>query len=109
MVACLSLFVYTLGKRPIGSTLSEASRFFMRELSSFIAAQKATKADQLSTDGLNLFGLLTLIVDIRYRNNYGSVAEQGLESSNTILPDRLTPVGDGLEDVRRRRLTDGEE
>lgn len=41
------------------------------KLSSFVAANKASNINDLTTDAQVLFGFLTLLVDIQYRNRYG--------------------------------------
>ena len=59
--------------------------------------------DDFSTDAQVLFGFLTLIVDIKYRNKYGkSFDEQrgkGYSENvqfNKVLADQVTPVDNGL-------------
>lgn len=41
-----------------------------------IAQHKSTKITSLPTDMQVLFGFLTLIVDIKYRNRYGTTLEE---------------------------------
>lgn len=55
------------------------------------------KLNELSTDGLNLLNLLTLIVDIEYRNRYGKTLDwqhgKGYKvNTNEVLADQLPPV-----------------
>jgi hypothetical protein len=57
------------------------------------------KINDLSTDGINLLNLLTLIVDIEYRNRYGSLPDwqqgKGYKVSvNEVPADKLPPVDD---------------
>lgn len=54
--------------------------------------------NSLSTNGINLLELLTLVVDIAYRNRYGTpVSEQDRNKAmtvNGVLADQLSPVDD---------------
>lgn len=57
------------------------------------------KLNELSTDGLNLLNLLTLIVDIEYRYRYGKALDwqqgKGYKmNTNEVLADQLPPVDD---------------
>lgn len=58
--------------------------------------------DELSTDAQTLFGLLTLIVDIKYRVKYGSTFGEQVDkrySEDTmkkVVADQITPVDNGL-------------
>lgn len=71
-------------------------------ITEFIAGNGGTEVDELSTDAQTLFGLLTLIVDIKYRVKYGSsLGEQADKrySENTmkkVVADQITPVDNGL-------------
>ncbi len=71
-------------------------------IAGFIALNGGTQADELSTDAQTLFGILTLIVDIKYRLKYGnSLGEQADKrySENTmkkVVADQITPVDNGL-------------
>ncbi len=71
-------------------------------IAEFVALDGGTDVDELSTDAQTLFGLLTLIVNIKYRNKYGtSLGEQADKrySENTmkkVVADQITPVDDGL-------------
>lgn len=68
----------------------------------FIARNGGTEVDELSTDAQTLFGLLTLIVDIKYRVKYGSsFGEQAdkrysEDTMKKVVADQLTPVDNGL-------------
>lgn len=58
---------------------------------------KHKKLNDLSTDGLNLLNLLTLIVDIEYRNRYGTSLDyqqgKGYKvNTKEVLADQLSPV-----------------
>ena len=59
----------------------------------------------LSTDGINLLELLTLVVDIAYRNKYVTpVSEQDRNKAmtvNGVLADQLSPV----DDLRSARIS----
>lgn len=46
-----------------------------KPLVALIANHKNTKINNLPTDMQVLFGFLTLIVDIKYRNQYGAAVE----------------------------------
>lgn len=59
--------------------------------------------DSLSTDYQNLFALLTLIVDIHYRDRYGTSLEEEVTKSynegtiyKKVVADHIPPVDDGL-------------
>lgn len=71
-------------------------------ITDLIARNGGTDVDGLSTDAQTLFGLLTLIVDIKYRVKYGgSLGEQVDKrySENTmkkVVADQITPVDNGL-------------
>jgi hypothetical protein len=71
-------------------------------ITEFIARNGENDVDGLSTDAQTLFGLLTLIVDIKYRLKYGSsLGEQTNKrySENTmkkVVADQITPVDNGL-------------
>lgn len=47
-----------------------------KNLGELIAKHKNTKVTGLPTDMQVLFGFLTLIVDIKYRNRYGATIEE---------------------------------
>jgi len=47
-----------------------------KPLAMLISKHQNTKINSLPTDMQVLFGLLTLIVDIKYRNRYGVAVEQ---------------------------------
>ncbi len=84
---------------------------FMSTISNFIGTQRGVSVlDELSTDGITLMNFLVLIVDIKYRKRYGHGLEwnsgKGYTNNMQNLPDQLTSVDVGLEDVRQRRLTD---
>lgn len=70
---------------------------------SLLIAKNAVKnVDDLSTDAQTLFGLLTLIVDIKYRAKYGRQFGEDADkrySEDTIqkvVADQITPVDNGL-------------
>jgi hypothetical protein len=74
-----------------------------RTISELIQSNTSGSLDNLSTDAQTLFGFLTLIVDIKYRNKYGrpfdeqhgkGYSEQ-VQSKN-VLADQVSPVDDGL-------------
>lgn len=71
-------------------------------IAEFIALNGGKEVDELSTDAQTLFGLLTLIVDIKYRVKYGgSLGGQADKrySENTmkkVVADQITPVDNGL-------------
>lgn len=75
---------------------------------------RASKVADLSTDELNLFNLLCLIVDIRYRQRYGKQIEynSGRGYSNyvqsEVLADQLPSVDDGLLGYNRREVSGNE-
>lgn len=83
----------------------------MSKISKFIKEQEGVDTqDKLSTDGITLLNFLTLIVDIKYRARYGHILEwdsgKGYTKGMQNLPDQLTSVDHGLEDVCQRRLSD---
>lgn len=67
-----------------------------------IARNCGADVDELETDAQTLFGLLTLIVDIKYRVKYGSSlgkrADKRYSDANVkdVVADQITPVDDGL-------------
>lgn len=68
-----------------------------------IIRHKDTKINNLPTDMQVLFGFLTLIVDIRYRNRYGDMIDGNTDSGyieevqfNKVLADQVSPVDNGL-------------
>lgn len=69
-----------------------------KSLAAFIDRElEYKKLNELSTDGLNLLNLLTLIVDIEYRNRYGKTLDwqngKGYKvNNNEVLADKLPPV-----------------
>lgn len=69
-----------------------------KSLVSFIDKElQNKKLNELSTDGLNLLNLLTLIVDIEYRNRYGNSLDWQQDkgsnvNNNEVLADKLPPV-----------------
>lgn len=79
----------------------------MKRLKSIPSLQQLIKeetrhVDDLSTDAQTLFGLLTLIIDIKYRVKYGSSLGECTHerySKNTmkkVVADQITPVDNGL-------------
>lgn len=72
------------------------------KLGSIIAKNDIIDVDLLSTDAQTLFGLLTLIVDIKYRAKYGGSLGERADtrySENTmkkVVADQISPVDDGL-------------
>lgn len=83
-----------------------------KNITSLMRSCEHTKSiDNLPTDAQILFGLLTLIVDIKYRVRYGTSFEvqQGKGYSNQVQPnkvlaDQITPVDDGLLGMNQREL-----
>ena len=73
-------------------------RIRRKSLVGFIDKELQNKnINDLSTEGLNLLNLLTLIVDIEYRNRYGNapVCQQGKGyklNNKEVLADKLPPV-----------------
>lgn len=71
-------------------------------IAEFVAVNGGTEVDELSTDAQTLFGLLTLIVDIKYRVKYGSsFGEQAdkrysEDTMKKVVADQITPVDNGL-------------
>jgi len=71
-------------------------------ITEFIARNGGTEVDELSTDAQTLFGLLTLIVGIKYRLKHGSsLGEQADKrysenNMNKVVADQITPVDNGL-------------
>lgn len=47
-----------------------------KTLSALISEHKNTKVNDLPTDMQVLFGFLTLVVDIKYKNKYGAAIER---------------------------------
>lgn len=82
----------------------KANRSSQQHLSitEFIALNAGMDVDELSTDAQTLFGLLTLIIDIKYRRKCGVTLEKSqLEYYNTstikkVVADQVTPVDNGL-------------
>ena len=87
---------------PKSKPLTEPPEQPSPSITGFIARNGGTEVDELSTDAQTLFGLLTLIVDIKYRVKYGgSLGEQADKrySENTmkkVVADQITPVDNGL-------------
>ncbi|HSX05091.1 MAG TPA: hypothetical protein VLF69_01335 [Candidatus Saccharimonadales bacterium] len=52
-------------------------------LRAFLAANQGKRLGELSTDAQVLFGFLTLVVDIKYRNRYGKSFEEGSGESRS--------------------------
>lgn len=74
-----------------------------KSLATLIAKHKNTKVNGLPTDMQVLFGFLTLIVDIKYRNRYGDMFDGKNDSGyseevqfNKVLADQVSPVDNGL-------------
>lgn len=68
-----------------------------KSLAKFIDGElKHKNLNDLSTDGLNLMNLLTLITDIEYRYKYGGSSDWQNQQVNNyeVLADQLTPVDD---------------
>ena len=72
-------------------------------LAVLVAKHKDTKINSLPTDMQVLFGFLTLIVDIKYRNRYGAMIDEKTDSGyseevqfNKVLADQVSPVDNGL-------------
>lgn len=71
-------------------------------VSELISCNDAVDVDELSTNAQTLFGLLTLVIDIKYRTKYGSsLGEQANKrySKNTmkkVVADQTSPVDNGL-------------
>lgn len=71
-------------------------------ITEFIALNDGKDVDELSTDAQTLFGLLALIVDIKYRIKYGdSLGERANKryseiTMKKVVADQITPVDDGL-------------
>lgn len=78
------------------------SRSRASSVTELIAASTTKDVDELCTDAQTLFGLLTLIVDIKYRIKYGhSLGNQadGQYSESImkkVVADQISPVDDGL-------------
>ena len=74
----------------------------LKTIPDLIAINRTKHVDSLSTDAQTLFGLLTLIVNIKYRVKYGSTLGEQADkrySENTmkkVVADQITPVDDGL-------------
>lgn len=66
---------------------------------------KYSSINSLSTDGINMLELLTLVIDIAYRNKYGTpVSEHDRNRTmtvNGVLADQLSPV----DDLRSARIS----
>lgn len=81
------------------TSLKELSSLTITELS---ARNTTIDVDELSTDAQTLFGLLTLIVDIKYRIKHGcSLGERADKrysetTMKKVVADQITPVDDGL-------------
>jgi len=74
-----------------------------QNLKTLISANRMSSVDDLSTDAQVLFGFLTLIVDIKYRNKYGKPFEDQSNrgysekvQSNKVLADQVSPIDNGL-------------
>lgn len=63
---------------------------------------RGRKLNDLSTDAQTLFGLLTLIVGIKYRAKYKQLDVSEVQSygadvkTNEVLADQVSPVDDAL-------------
>jgi hypothetical protein len=74
----------------------------LQSISELIARNGSKNTDELSTDAQTLFGLITLIVDIKYRAKYGSSFGESMDKryiENTmkkVVADQVTPVDNGL-------------
>lgn len=76
----------------------------MGKLAKLITTQDNVKQlDDLSTDAQTLFGLLVLIVDIKYRIKCGDTFDEQRsrgysknEQFNEVLADQVSPVDNGL-------------
>ena len=74
-----------------------------KSIKHLIAQNQVRKIDDLSTDAHVLFGLLTLVIDIQYRNKYlksfdynnGRGYSESVQFSN-VLADQIPPVDDCL-------------
>ena len=74
-----------------------------KSIGRFIAQNQSRKVDDLATDAQVLFGLLTRIVDIKYRNKYMKSFDynngRGYSEevhNNNVLADQIPPVDEGL-------------
>jgi hypothetical protein len=56
---------------PAAKAIAKLPHRRVKDIRSVISKNRTDKADELSTDAQVLFGFLTLLVDIRYRNKYG--------------------------------------
>lgn len=71
-------------------------------IAEFVAANCGMEVDELSTDAQTLFGLLTLIVDIKYRVRHGSSFGEQVhkryseDTMKKVVADQITPVDNGL-------------
>lgn len=72
----------------------------MKTLAKVINSNHVNNVDNLSTEAQVLFGFLSLIIDIKYRNRYGiDFAEQhgkGYSNNMNVLADQVSPVDEGL-------------
>ncbi|MGH7157355.1 MAG: hypothetical protein ACREGG_04585 [Candidatus Saccharimonadales bacterium] len=82
-----------------------------QSIASFIAGTGQVKhVDDLPTDAQVLFGLITLITNIKYRIKYGQSLEwtggRGYSKSmqNEDFPEQIPSVDGGLESVAQRRI-----
>jgi predicted membrane chloride channel (bestrophin family) len=74
-----------------------------RTLNALLSANRVSKIDDLSTDALILFELLTTIVDIKYRQEYLKSFDYNKDKrystsikNNKVLADQVSPVDNGL-------------
>ena len=82
------------------------------DIGTLIQTTDPTKSlDNFSSDAQILFGLLTLIIDIKYRVRYGYAFEvqhgKGYSKQlqvNKVLADQISPVDDGLLGNSQREI-----
>jgi len=82
---------------------------------SALHVRAVTKVTDLTTNELNLFNLLCLLVDIRYRQRYDVPIEysggRGYSKNvqfDKVLADQLPSVDDGLLGYNRREVSGNE-
>jgi hypothetical protein len=80
-----------------------------------INISSATRLDQLTIEERNLFDLLCLVVDIKYRQRYGKPIEwdrgRGYNVATQrgkVLADQLPPVDNGLQGNSQREVPGNE-
>lgn len=71
-------------------------------LAEFLALNRVDTIDALSTEGQVFFELITLIVNIKYRNKYGNSLDiqhgrgYRLDMSDIAVAGQITPADNGL-------------